>query len=280
MKTLAIVGLLLCACTAAGDSGPGGAGGKADELSPDQIPMLAEAYALRLDGLFRRCMMDFRDRDDDGDTEECHPDTKFGEPKTDEVTVFGLWAAQQDGAEVHGPLKICRAKSMVDGATLSISDKTMRSLPALEYGGRLLSVTNAAWFVSDRAAVVIGAKLDDPFEDDLPTDPDDPRVFDVDNDGEPGISLSVESGSVYMAMLVTFQTEGPVADDGSSAGAADLNVQQEVYGDSIPFFNARASAQRSKETSKALDSEHTFELAPMVVGADCDDVVERFDSKD
>jgi hypothetical protein len=277
MKTVAIACLLLSACTAADNGASGGVGGKADELSPDQIPSLADAYGLRIDGLFRRCVMDFDDDDDDGDTTECDDSQDV---KIDELTLFGLWSPEQDGPEVHGPLTVCRARSISDGTELSLDDKLIRSLPALDFGGRMMSVTGAAWLISDPTAAVIGAKLDDAFEDSLPTDEDDPRVVDVDGDGEPGVSISVGFGSVFMAMQMSFQTEGPIASDGSSTGAADLHVQQEVYGDSIPFVDARARAEESKETNKGLGGEHTYRLSPIVGSADCDDVIERLGSKE
>ncbi|MCB9554003.1 MAG: hypothetical protein H6705_19375 [Myxococcales bacterium] len=64
--------------------------------------------------------------------------------------------------------------------------------PATVAGDRL----DAPWFTELR-----GVALDDPDADALPTDPDDPRVLDLDGDGNPGLtvlSTGLIDGEIYV----------------------------------------------------------------------------------
>ena len=62
---------------------------------------------------------------------------------------------------------------------------------------------------------VRGAYLDDPENDALPTNPSDPRVFDQDGDGKPGLTVRVSilgllSGEVYVVQRVRYRMIGTV----------------------------------------------------------------------
>ncbi len=81
-----------------------------------------------------------------------------------------------------------------------------------------------------------GAALGDPWEEDLPTDPDDPRVEDTDLDGHPGITSIIEGwlGDGYAEVYVTQRAhtvlDGRVISAGRIEGYIDQVVEQTVLG--------------------------------------------------
>lgn len=87
----------------------------------------------------------------------------------------------------------------------------------------------------------IGVRLEDPANDPLPTDPDDPRIADDDGDGNPGVTATITvtpelSGEIYLARREIFAYEAQRQDDGSLTGTVDDDSEQLVIGASDPAF--------------------------------------------
>lgn len=87
----------------------------------------------------------------------------------------------------------------------------------------------------------IGVRLEDPANDPLPTDPDDPRIADDDNDGKPGVTARIVvtpeiTGEIYLARREIFAYEVERQDDGSFTGHVIDESEQLVVGASDPMF--------------------------------------------
>lgn len=81
--------------------------------------------------------------------------------------------------------------------------------------------------------MVLGAELDDPASDPLPTSDDDTRVTDPDGDGKPGVTVSVDgfvSGQVYLVQRLSRGLLGTVDEDGRIAGTVIGSGDQVVIG--------------------------------------------------
>lgn len=87
--------------------------------------------------------------------------------------------------------------------------------------------------VVEEQVMVLGATLEDPASDALPTDSDDPRVTDPDADGHPGVTVDVEgyvSGQVYLVQRLVRGLRGRLDGDGRITGTVTGTGDQVVIG--------------------------------------------------
>lgn len=83
----------------------------------------------------------------------------------------------------------------------------------------------------------VGIRLDDPANESLPDDPNDPRIVDDDGDGNPGITVSEElTGELYIARREIFAYEALLEDPDLLVGVVADNSEQLVLGASDPIF--------------------------------------------
>jgi hypothetical protein len=120
--------------------------------------------------------------------------------------------------------------------------------------------------------MVLGADLEDPYDDPLPGDEDDPRVTDPDGDGHPGVSVNVEglvSGQVYIVQRLVRGLRGTLGPDGRMTGEVTGAGDQRVIGASsailrtfTPQFEHNPDPERN-----------VFVWVPVPDGTTCEDVV-------
>lgn len=125
------------------------------------------------------------------------------------------------------------------------------------------------WEVStSRFVAVVGAELEDPENDPLPADSEDPRVTDPDGDGKPGLTVRVEgvvNGGVYVVQRIERALEGRLTADGRMSGTVIGSNQQKKLGASN--FILRAFTPTFVPDTEA---EHNpFSWAPVEPGTDC-----------
>lgn len=154
----------------------------------------------------------------------------------------------QSGSEIAMTSEYCRAEvqAAVSGLTMIFPDAFVGSLLA---GKRLARLDGSAGeelvgFEQDWYVEVRGADLDDPASDPLPEAADDPRVFDQDGDGHPGMTVRVDllgliRGEVYVVQRVRYRLIGWVESDGGSIfGRIEWEDEQVVIGASSPLLAA------------------------------------------
>lgn len=121
---------------------------------------------------------------------------------------------------------------------------------------------------------VLGARLEDPENEILPMDEADPRVFDQDNDGHPGMTVRVEimgliGGEVYVVQRNRNRLIGTVISPGFIRGTIEWETEQVILGASSSFL--ASGGQGSPDP----DPERNFFLArridPML---DCADILQ------
>lgn len=93
----------------------------------------------------------------------------------------------------------------------------------------------------------VGIWLDDPNEA-LPEDRNDPRIWDQDQDGNPGFTVHIElkgeagdaqaGGEIYLVRREIFAYDLTVGDDGTLTGTITDTSEQLVVGASNPVFEA------------------------------------------
>ncbi len=87
----------------------------------------------------------------------------------------------------------------------------------------------------------VGIRLDDPFNEPLPTDPNDPRIVDDDGDGKPGLTVTIEVtpefvGELYIARREIFAFEAFLIEPDVLTGEVTDDSEQLVIGASDPAF--------------------------------------------
>ena len=87
----------------------------------------------------------------------------------------------------------------------------------------------------------VGIRLDDPFNEPLPTDPDDPRIVDDDGDGKPGLTVTIEVtddlvGELYITRREIFAYDAVLVEPDLLTGTVTDDSEQLVIGASDPVF--------------------------------------------
>ena len=88
----------------------------------------------------------------------------------------------------------------------------------------------------------VGIELDDPANESLPTDPNDPRIVDDDGDGNPGITVDIRvsddlTGELYIARREIFSYQAYLTDPDTLRGTVTDESEQLVIGASDPVFD-------------------------------------------
>lgn len=258
------LGLLLGACGGEAldrdDEGTPGAaraaGGKADDPVPP--PTLASRYAVRITS-----EVETRNR-------------TTGETGAHTITVDGLAVVTQDGASVTLSVQTCRATlPAIAGRQPALSDAVVQGLAPVVASGTLTAEGQAHRLDASPTALVIGARLAEPLTEALPTEASDPRVFDEDGDRRPGMSIAVSPFKVYGAVRVVLsQLSGLVGADLGVAGTARLDPSYEIYGDNIPFFDAKAEADKAKAETEITAQRDSFTMRALGADATCAQALE------
>ncbi|MEZ5382336.1 MAG: hypothetical protein R2754_11170 [Microthrixaceae bacterium] len=124
----------------------------------------------------------------------------------------------------------------------------------------------------------IGIRLDDPANDPLPSDPDDPRIVDDDKDGKPGITVNVKvgdgfEGDLYLARREIFAYDMTQDGADSMVGTVTDSSEQLVIGTTNPVL-ASTSAQWTQYPDKSLSP---IQLKRVGDDWDCDRLMEERD---
>ncbi len=238
--------------------GPNGAAraGKSDNPEAPTPPALRARYALRVQS----------------DVETRNKNT--GATSAYRVAVVGLAQATQDGTRVSASVQACRATlPTIADRQPTVDEATLQALPPVASTGTL-ATDGTTWSLAlDPVPVVLGARLAAPLTDALPTDAADARIVDEDGDRKPGMSIRVSGFKVYGALRVVLsQLAGPLGADTGVTGGAHLEPSYEIYGDSIPFYDAKAAADQARVETEVTSQHDTFALVPVADGAICADV--------
>jgi hypothetical protein len=102
----------------------------------------------------------------------------------------------------------------------------------------------------------VGIRLDDPANEQLPTDPNDPRIVDDDGDGNPGITVTIQvtpdlTGELYIARREIFAYEAAQVAPDRLEGSVTDDSEQLVIGASDPLFLADSDWRQYPDPTKS-----------------------------
>lgn len=140
----------------------------------------------------------------------------------------------RDG-ELWNQMVFCHADVVNEpGIEVSIADAATRAILPI---ATPVEVTVADGRVRVRrppTPTAIGIDLADPANESLPSDPDDPRVFDADGDGHPGVTTRVSFGDtsheIYLARREIFSYDLTEEDSDRMVGTVTDRSEQLVLG--------------------------------------------------
>ncbi len=121
---------------------------------------------------------------------------------------------------------------------------------------------------------VLGAKLADPMNDALPTDATDSRVFDQDNDGNPGMTVKITgliSGSADVVQRLTSSYDGLAVDKDHLQGKLGFKSEQNIL-DSNP---AAIKNQSPKGSPDPVACNSHFDAVRLPASADCQYILDN-----
>lgn len=161
-----------------------------------------------------------------------------------------IWTWYRVAVEDRGPggrpeerhlrqrLRFCRQEvsPALAGLQTYIPDAIPASLPELTVDAVLLGPTPGSRYVSGELFETMGMR-DIGAEDPLPEGPDDPRVFDQDEDGHPGVTFVVGEDlcEVYVAQRTRTRLTGEVRNAGLVEGTLWSRVEKVVLDATQPL---------------------------------------------
>jgi hypothetical protein len=184
-------------------------------------------------------------------------------------TISILLAEQtQTGADVTASVAYCDQYNEDPDALVHviIPDAYKRILKPLTahgvYDGDLLRISPIV--------EVVGAHLTDPATEALPTDPTDPRLFDEDGDGKPGVTIKVQGlGDAYVTQRTISQPLLVAVSQDRLEGHFDYTSEQVIV-DSLPTTIKALAGQKAIVDPNACAS--TFTAVRVAAASTCADI--------
>ena len=137
--------------------------------------------------------------------------------------------------------------------------------------------TNESKFESETRVIVVGAKLDDPINDALPTEKDDPKVFDQEGDGKPGYTVKISglfNAEVYMAGRTSYEMGGDIVNNNFLKGSIDWE-KEEIILDATSQIIMNAEAETRENLEKSW-----IQFRRIKEEIDCSDIITYFSNSE
>ncbi|MEE2789593.1 MAG: hypothetical protein VX589_19800 [Myxococcota bacterium] len=159
----------------------------------------------------------------------------------------------------------CGGGSSTDGGvTITISQSLSETIPERVMPFRVFSAGGMNRFARSEAAVAIGIMLANPLQESLPMNTMDPRIFDQDMDGQPGITVDVTvegalasllgsaDHKIYVMQINRNAMSGTIGADGSLTGALVDRSEQRILGASTMLLEMDLPARPDPNASNTF----------------------------
>jgi hypothetical protein len=190
---------------------------------------------------------------------------------------------ERDGLDFTYSEEVCSVTSTeVFGTLTTFSSDFTSALSGRVRTGTMESEAVGSALGVDEYIDLNGVMLDDPVGEALPEDMDDPRVYDMDGDGSPGITVNVSidnlgesmEGEVYVIQRSVLSLEGIVTEADRIEGYANYSNEQVVLGASEWWLNMGNS-----ETQEDPDRTRSYFIVQEVEGDwSCADILAATES--
>lgn len=164
---------------------------------------------------------------------------------------------------VRHEIKTCAIlQSPIVGLITIIPGKLIESLPVTSYLAILDGGEVGDRYTTQIYSILWGMELDDPLNDPLPDKPDDPRVFDMDNDGNPGVTLMLGDNlcSMFAVQRSISQWKGEVASGTEIKGGGISMSEQKILKATSGFcaspYEVRFLSDQNRFALRRIDGKH------------------------
>ncbi len=200
-----------------------------------------------------------------------------GEVQNETISIQKL-RIEQNGLDLEITAETCSIilESTPALAETIIPDAFVESLEVTTRPGTLTVSDDGVEVYFPTFVEVRGAVLDDPVQDPLPTDPDDPRVFDQDGDGNPGLTVRVTgllSGEIYVVQRGSDELTGQVQGRDRFDGLVTWENEQVVLGTDNPLLDNEPDTIVNPDPAASF-----FRTTRVADDAECPDLIENADT--
>lgn len=149
----------------------------------------------------------------------------------------------RDG-ELWNQMVFCHADTANDvGSEVTFSDAATQAILPVATPVEVTGEPGSLRIVRPPTPTPIGIDLEDPENESLPTDPDDPRITDPDGDGKPGVTASIRvtddlTGEIYLARREIFSYDVDQVSADRFEGVITDESEQLIIGASDPIFTS------------------------------------------
>jgi hypothetical protein len=189
-----------------------------------------------------------------------------------ESTSVGIASVRREGDAFVLTERGCRVESASGGGvTTTIPDAIPRSVPPQDTPLIVYRDGAAIRWQRPETITLVGVNLTDPASEALPTTSDDPRVWDQDGDGQPGVTVTVSgfaSGDIYVVQRQRASYGGTLDGDGRLAALITDASEQSVIGATNPLLN-----QNIPSTPHPDPQRSRILLVRTTAAYDCDRVI-------
>ncbi len=151
-----------------------------------------------------------------------------------------------------------------------IPDAFVESMVLKEKSIQLLPKTDGYAFYQPKFYEIQGVELEDVENEPLPTEADDPRVIDQDQDGHPGLTVLVTgaiNGEIYVVSRGHRTLRGPLASPLGIEGLIEWEEVQNTIGASSDILNTSPDSVTHPDPQRSY-----FQLVPVDMGTTCDEI--------
>jgi hypothetical protein len=149
----------------------------------------------------------------------------------------------RDG-ELWNQMVFCHADTANDlGSEVTFSDAATQAIKPIATPVEVSGEPGELRVVRPATPTPIGIELEDPANEALPTDPNDPRIIDADGDGNPGVTATIKvsedlQGELYLARREIFAYDVTQVSEDRFEGVIEDDSEQLIIGASDPLFAA------------------------------------------
>lgn len=191
-----------------------------------------------------------------------------GEVENETISIQKL-TIEQEGLDLSITAETCSIilQSTPALAETIIPDAFIQSLEIATRPGTLTVDGDRVEVFFPTFVEVRGANLDDPINDPLPTEADDPRVFDQDEDGNPGLTVRVTGlldGEIYVVQRGANELTGVVEGSDRFDGLVTWENEQEVLGADNPLLDSNPETVVNPDPTASF-----FRTTRVPADADC-----------
>jgi hypothetical protein len=194
---------------------------------------------------------------------------------TTETRTWSITQVVQNGDEVRMDSTVCSVdvKTSSRGIRTIIPQGMMEAMSIGSRVGRLQLHGDDYRLTFPRTRIVLGAELDDPENDALPDDDSDPRVYDQDGDGNPGVTVQIRGivrGEIYLVQRAWSRLLSETVTSNRIEGQIQWHEESVILGATNPFLKMQPATRPGYERDQ-----NYFVMQRAPEGVSCRDLQEN-----